>query len=71
MEYSVKLRNSSEKFKTQAKNSKTQAKNSRFWQIHLVKLPKTGPISKPELNTMFILQKVQAKGIFARAGAYT
>ena len=26
---------------------KTQGKNSRFGQIHLVELPKTGPISKP------------------------
>ena len=34
-----------EKLKTQRKISKTQGKNSRFRQIHLVELPKTGPIS--------------------------
>ena len=40
------------KLRTQGKNSKTQGKNSRFRQIHLVELPKTGPISKPELGTL-------------------
>ena len=40
-----------EKLKTQGKNSKTQGKNSRFRQIHLVELPKTGPISKPGVIT--------------------
>ena len=39
-----------EKLKPQGKNSKTQGKNSRFWQIHLVELPKQGPISKPDLR---------------------
>ena len=42
-------RNSKLKEKTQ---EKTQGKNSRFRQIHLVELPKTGPISKPELGTL-------------------
>ena len=28
---------------------KSQGKNSRFRQIHLVELPKTGPISKPDI----------------------
>ena len=32
------------------KKLKTQGKNSRFRQIHLVELPKTGPISKPGLT---------------------
>ena len=39
------------KLKTQGKNSKTQGKNSRFRQIYLVELPKTGPISKPAIDT--------------------
>ena len=43
------------KLRTQGKNSKTQGKNSRFRQIHLVELPKTGPISKPALLTRLLL----------------
>ena len=38
------------KLKTQGKNSKTQGINSRFRQIYLVELPKTGPISKPDIK---------------------
>ena len=36
--------------KTQAIKLKTQAKNSMVWQIHLVELPKTGPISKSDID---------------------
>ena len=35
--------------KLKEKTQKNQGKNSRFRQIHLVKLPKKGPISKPDL----------------------
>ena len=38
-------------FSTTPRKLKTQGKNSRFRQIHLVELPKTGPISKPVITT--------------------
>ena len=53
MEYSEKLRNSSEKFKTQAKTQKLKQKTQGFDKLKR-SLAKTGRISKPDLNAMLL-----------------
>ena len=51
------IKNSLKFVKKSRKKLKTQGENSRFWRIHLVELPKTGPISKPDLIAIGHLNK--------------